>query len=187
MKSVTVWINDNPSRLGPSATMHDLRLHAARLSSCIAKRFECECYVGIEPCDWTSSNDEEVAAYLAELEASEEWASLRDIRSAPNGRALAYPLPLEPHRVVHIKGVEVYRVEDGGRSAYRFVDLERNAVWTTRRCVLLDIDGLSIDELDLPVWGPHGCDEEVGVAFVGVGLDEELPERMVLWDSKEEA
>lgn len=93
----------------------------------------------------------------------------------------SHEVPSEIGRVVLMldgghAGTEVYRTEDG----FRFVSLDRHEVSEATRCVLVQLTGVSIEDVS----EPYACDLDSpdGLALVGCDAGAEVPGE-ILWDS----
>jgi hypothetical protein len=78
------------------------------------------------------------------------------------------------------EGTEVYRLE--GDKGFRFVSLDALDVRRAKRCVLVQLTDVEIE--DVVDQNPYGCDLDSpdGLALIGVEIGEEVS-GVILWDS----
>jgi hypothetical protein len=80
MTTTTVYIDQDPATLGPDATADDLDTYAARLEAHLEERFNRPINVE-QTLDGTRAGhkylaDEEIDAYVRDLEAGDGWIGL---------------------------------------------------------------------------------------------------------------
>jgi hypothetical protein len=73
---VTVYISDDPLRLGVAADQSDLNGYAYNLAGHLLSRYRRAITIRMTPCLRSSCDDAEIEAYVRELETGEGWIAL---------------------------------------------------------------------------------------------------------------